>query len=63
MVFYMENEITTWLAHHSDGYFGDNVHNFILGNIKSVEILDIPFVPVKNFNLQKYALESFGSVS
>ena len=49
------------VAHHSDGYFGDNVHNFILGNIKSVEILDIPFVPVKNFNLQKYALESFGS--
>ena len=32
------------VAHHSDGYFGDNVHNFILGNIKSVEILDIPLM-------------------
>lgn len=49
------------VAHHSDGYFGDNVHNFILSNIKSVEILDIPFVPVEGFSLQKYAEQSFGA--
>ncbi len=49
------------VAHHSNGYFGDSVYNFILGNIKDVEILDIPFTPIKDFNLQKYALESFGT--
>ena len=49
------------VAHHSDGYFGDDVHNFILSNIKTVEILDIPFVPVKGFDLKKYAELSFGA--
>ena len=49
------------VAHHSDGYFGDDVHNFILSNIKTVEILDIPFVPVKDFDLKEYAEQSFGA--
>ncbi len=49
------------VARHSDGYFGDEVHNFILSNIKSVEVLDVPFVPVKGFNLQSYAELSFGA--
>lgn len=49
------------VAHHSDGYFGDNVHNFILSNIKSVEILDKPFNILPDFNLQKYAEQSFGA--
>ena len=49
------------VAHHSDGYFGDEVHNFILSNIKAVEILDIPFVPTKGFDLKKYAELSFGA--
>lgn len=49
------------VAHHSDGYFGDDVHNFILSNIKTVEILDVPFVPVKGFDLKKYAELSFGA--
>lgn len=49
------------VAHHSDGYFGDDVHNFILSNIKTVEILDIPFIPVKDFDLKKYAELSFGA--
>ena len=49
------------VAHHSDGYFGDEAHNFILSNIKSVEILDIPFVLVNGFDLKKYAEQSFGA--
>lgn len=49
------------VAHHSDGYFEDDVHNFILSNIKTVEILDIPFVPVKDFDLKEYAEQSFGA--
>ena len=49
------------VAHHSDGYFGDDVHNFILSNIKSVEILDTPLIPLKGFDLKKYAEQSFGA--
>lgn len=49
------------VAHHSDGYFGDHVHNFILSNIKSVEILDKSFVPLQDFDLQQYAAQSFGA--
>ncbi len=49
------------VARHSDGYYGDNVHNFILNNILKVEILDKIFVPIQNFNLQKYAQQSFGA--
>lgn len=49
------------VAHHSDGYFGDAVHNFILSNIQKVEILDIPFNILPNFSLSKYAEQSFGA--
>lgn len=49
------------VAHHSDGYFGDDVHNFILSNIQKVEILDIPFNILPNFSLSKYAEQSFGA--
>ena len=49
------------VAHHSDGFFGEEVHNFILSNIKDVEILDKVIVPLPNFSLQKYAEESFGA--
>ncbi len=49
------------VAHHSDGYYGDEVHNFILSNIKKVEILEKSFVPVEGFNLKKYAELSFGA--
>lgn len=49
------------VAHHSDGYYGDEVHNFILSNIKKVEILEKSFVPVEGFNLRKYAELSFGA--
>lgn len=49
------------VARHSDGYFGDSVHNFILSNIKCVEILDTPFTMIKNFDLKKYAEQSFGA--
>lgn len=49
------------VAHHSDGYYGNDVHNFILSNIKKVEILDKPFVPIEGFSLKKYAELSFGA--
>ena len=49
------------VAHHADGYFGEDVHNFILSNIKDVEILDKVIFNLPNFNLQKYAEESFGA--
>lgn len=49
------------VAHHSDGYFGDAVHNFILSNIQKVEILDIPFNILPDFSLSKYAEQSFGA--
>ena len=49
------------VAHHSDGYFGDSAHNFILSNIKTVEILDISFVTLEGFDLKKYAEQSFGA--
>ncbi len=49
------------VAHHSDGYYGDAVHNFILSNIQKVDILDEAFVPIKGFNLQRYAELAFGA--
>ncbi len=49
------------VAHHSDGYFGDAVHNFILMNIKSIEILPETFVFPEDFSLKKYAEKSFGA--
>lgn len=49
------------IAHHSDGYYGDEVHNFILNNIKKVEILDETYIIPENFSLQKYAEQSFGA--
>lgn len=49
------------VAHHADGYFGNEVHNFILSNIKEVEILNNIIVNLPNFSLQKYAEESFGA--
>ncbi len=48
------------VAHHSDGYFGDAVHNFILLNIKSVEILPETFIFPDDFSLKTYAEKSFG---
>lgn len=49
------------VAHHADGYFGNNVHNFILSNIQEVEILNSIIENLPDFNLQKYAEESFGA--
>lgn len=49
------------VARHSDGYFGNEVHNFILSNISAVKILNTPFTPVPGFSLQKYAELSFGA--
>ena len=49
------------VAHHADGFFGNEVHNFILSNIKDVEILDNVIVNLPGFDLRKYAEESFGA--
>lgn len=48
------------LAVHSDGYFGNKVHNFILNNIESVEILKETYQIDEEFSLQKYSEGSFG---
>ena len=49
------------VAHHTDGYYGNEVHNFILSNIREVEILNSVIEKLPNFSLQKYAEESFGA--
>lgn len=49
------------VAHHADGYFGNEVHNFILSNIREVEILNNVIENLPDFSLQKYAKESFGA--
>ncbi len=48
------------VAAHSDGYDNGKAHNFLLSQIKSVEILEDTFDSSK-FDLQEYALESFGA--
>jgi len=49
------------VAHHSDGYYGDEVHLFRLTHIKKVEITDELLTVVPNFNLKAYATRSFGA--
>ena len=49
------------VAHHADGYYGNEVHNFILSNIREVEILNRVIEKLPNFSLQDYAAESFGA--
>ena len=48
------------LAKHSDGYYGDEVHHFILSNIKEIEILPETYQIPDNFSLAKHAEKSFG---
>ena len=48
------------IAHHSNDCAGNEVHMFMLTNIKMVEILSEPITVVPDFNLQKYAQQSFG---
>ena len=48
------------IAHHSDKYFGDDVHLFNLMNIKKVEILEDLLTVVPHFDLKKYVEKSFG---
>ena len=49
------------VAHHSDNYFGNEVHLFKLINIKEVEITSDILTIVPEFNLQEYAKQSFGA--
>lgn len=48
------------VAKHSDGYDNGKAHNFLLPKIKSVEILPDVF-DSSEFDLQEYALQSFGA--
>lgn len=48
------------LARHSDGYFGDSIHHFILSNIKSIEILEDTYQIPDDFSLEKHSAQSFG---
>lgn len=49
------------VAHHSNGYFGNEIHLFKLINIQKVEITNELLTVVPDFNLQKYAEQSFGA--
>ncbi|MFI3242501.1 MAG: WYL domain-containing protein [Alphaproteobacteria bacterium] len=49
------------VARHSDNYYGDELHHFILTNIKEVKILDVSYSIKKGFSLQEYSKRSFGS--
>jgi hypothetical protein len=48
------------VARHADGYPDGQPHNFILGNIKAVEVLGATFKEDPNFSLAEYAARSFG---
>ncbi|MBQ8481194.1 MAG: WYL domain-containing protein [Alphaproteobacteria bacterium] len=48
------------LARHSDGFFGNEVHNFILSNIQSIEILPNIYQIPEDFSLEEYSMRSFG---
>ena len=48
------------VAKHSDGYDNGRAHNFSLQKIKSIEILPAIF-DSSEFNLNEYAMESFGA--
>ena len=48
------------VARHSDGYFGDAVHHFILSNIQKIEILPETYQIPEDFSLAKHAEQSFG---
>ena len=45
------------VAHHADGYLGNEVHNFILSNIREVEILNSVIENLSDFNLQSSSLK------
>ena len=49
------------VARYAEKYDDGKPRNFILNNIKAVEVLDEPFVFAEGFNLREYAEESFGS--
>lgn len=47
------------LARHRDGYFGDEIHQFLLSNIKSVALTNQSFDSA-GFNIREYVKDSFG---
>jgi len=49
------------LARHSDNYYGDEIHHFILHNIKSIELLNLHYQLPDGFNLNDYCHDMFGA--
>lgn len=49
------------LAHHSDGYYKNDVHHFSLHNIKSIELLNLTYTLPDDFNLKDYCNSMFGT--
>lgn len=47
------------LARHWDGYFGDEIHQFLLSNIRSAIMTDTEFEGV-DFDMNEYTKDSFG---
>ena len=47
------------LARHADGYFEDEIHQFLLSNIKSVTVTNDFFDPMP-FDIKNYVKDSFG---
>lgn len=47
------------LARHADGYFGDEIHQFLLANIQSVAVTQEMFVK-KDFDINEYVKDAFG---
>lgn len=47
------------LARHTDDYFGDEIHHFILSNINSVEVEEQDFKGI-DFDMNEYTKDSFG---
>lgn len=49
------------LARHSDNYYADEIHHFILHNIKSIELLNLHYQLPDGFNLNDYCRDMFGA--
>lgn len=48
------------LAHHSDGYYGDAIHHFIIRHIVDVTVLEQAAVIPTDFSLTSYCQDMFG---
>ncbi|MCO6547565.1 MAG: WYL domain-containing protein [Gilliamella sp.] len=49
------------LARHSDNYYGQQIHHFILHNIEKINILELSYTIPNSFNLTDYCQDMFGT--